>query len=130
MYPLRYNATMNSAYEISEYVTENGRSPFGDWFLGLKDKRAQARLQLRLDRITLGNFGDWKSVEGVRGLYELRDHYAQGYRIYYTITDRTVVLLLAGSTKRDQQRTITQADKYLADYHEREKHREKSDPPT
>lgn len=77
-------------------------------------------MQLRLDHITLGNFGDWKSVEGVTGLYELRDHYAQGYRIYYTITDRTVVLLLAGSTKRDQQRTITQADKYLADYHEGE----------
>ena len=130
LYPLRYNPFVNTTYEIREYVTESGDSPFSDWFLGLKDKRAQVKLQLRLDRVTLGNFGDRKPVEGVKGLYELRDHYGPGYRIYYTVIDRTVVLLLAGSTKGDQKRAITQAGKYLADYHGRKKHREKFDPPT
>lgn len=121
---------MQQIYEIEEYVTKSGKTPFGEWFLGLKDKRAQAKLQLRLDRVTLGNFGDWKAVENVKGLYELREHYAQGYRIYYTIIDQTIMLLLAGSTKRDQDRIITKADKYLADYHERKKFRGKFDTST
>lgn len=110
---------MQPDYEIEEYISANGKSPFGDWFLSLKDKRAQAKLRLRLDRVMLGNFGDHRSISGVSGLYELREHYGQGYRVYYTISDRKIVLLLAGSTKHDQKRVIKQASTYLADYYER-----------
>jgi len=118
---------MEPTFRIEEYITANGKSPFGDWFLSLKDRRAQAKLQLRFDRVTLGNFGDYKTINGEAGLYELREHYAQGYRVYYTIMDRAVVLLLAGSTKRDQKRVIVKATEYLADYHGRRQHHEPSD---
>jgi len=45
----------------------------------------------------------------------------------YTIMDRAVVLLLAGSTRRDQKRVIVKATEYLADYHGRRQHHEPSD---
>ncbi|MFZ1429393.1 MAG: hypothetical protein WAS21_21780 [Geminicoccaceae bacterium] len=48
----------------SRNVTEDGRSPFGEWLGGLKGRRAQARILARLDRVQLGNLGDWKSLSG------------------------------------------------------------------
>ena len=105
--------------EIEEYLTKSGDSPFGTWLRSLKDKRAQARILARLDRVRLGNFGDWKTLSGTAGLAELRDPYGPGYRIYFSIFENRLVLLLAGSTKRDQRRTIRQAEHYLDDYRKR-----------
>jgi putative addiction module killer protein len=106
-------------YEIEEYVTEDGTSPFADWLEGLKDKRARMRLLARLDRASLGNLGDWKAISGGEGMAELRDHYSPGYRVYFSFVGRSTVLLLAGSTKRNQSRTIWQAKSYLEDYRRR-----------
>jgi len=36
------------------------------------------------------------------GVSELRIDYAVGYRVYYTLRERTVVILLAGGDKRTQ----------------------------
>ena len=107
---------MGKQYSVVEYVTTHGKSPFGKWLLGLKDKRAKIKLHARIRRASLGNFGDWKDVKGAKGLFEMREHYGQGYRIFYTIIDNKIILLLAGSTKRDQNRTIAKAKDYLADY--------------
>lgn len=101
-----------------EYMTREGNSPFGEWFDNLKDKRAKAKIMTRLDRVSLGNFGDHKSITGAGtgGIAELREHSGPGYRIYYSIIENRIVLLLAGSSKSDQDRVITRAKKYLADY--------------
>ena len=106
-------------YEVEEYVTADGRSPFGEWLSGLKDRRAQARILARLDRASLGNLGDWKALSGAKGVAELRDPYGPGYRIYFALVDARLILLLAGSTKRDQSKTIRQAQGFLEDYHRR-----------
>lgn len=103
-------------YEIEEYTTEDGRSPFGDWLKGLRDRQAQARILARLDRVQLGNLGDWKALGGQRGLAELRDPYGRGFRVYFAIIGGQVVLLLAGSTKRDQSSAIRRAEMNLDDY--------------
>ena len=110
---------MDPLYEVEEYATKQGATPFGKWLLGLKDKRAQAKLRARITRAAFDNFGDWKKIAGAPGLYEMRDHYGPGYRIYYSIQGQKIVLLLAGSTKKDQNKAITQATNRLADYQSR-----------
>ncbi len=51
----------------------------------------------------------------------MREHYSPGYRIFYAIVGKKLVLLLAGSTKKDQKKTISKAKGYLEDYLERTK---------
>lgn len=106
-------------YQIDEYVTADGRRPFGEWLTGLRDRRAQARLLTRLDRVQLGNLGHWKALPGTGGVAELRDPHGPGYRVYFAIVDGRIILLLAGSTKRDQGAAIRRATGYLADFWER-----------
>jgi putative addiction module killer protein len=80
---------------------------FADWLNGLRDARAKARILVRLRRLSLGNFGDWKSVGS--GVSELRVDYGPGYRIYLTREGSSVVILLAGGTKKSQSRDIKRA---------------------
>ena len=80
---------------------------FSRWLDRLRDKRAQAQIQVRVDRIEDGNFGDHSSVGG--GVSELRIDVGQGYRIYYTIRQQRVVILLCGGDKASQRRDIIRA---------------------
>ncbi|NBX74409.1 MAG: type II toxin-antitoxin system RelE/ParE family toxin [Alphaproteobacteria bacterium] len=106
-------------YQVLEYQTRTGTIPFRAWLLGLKDATTKARLLARIDRAAHGNFGDWKALAGAKGLFEMRDHAGSGYRIFFTVVRGQIILLLAGSDKKNQERTIAQAQKYLADYRER-----------
>jgi len=108
-------------YEIEIYITEAGTCPFEDWSRSLKDAKAKLAVMSRLERAATGDFGDWKRLIGAKGIFEMRIHYAQGYRLFYTIVGSTVVLFLAGSTKSEQDRAIAKAKDYLADYNRRAK---------
>ncbi len=118
---------MATRYLIEEYTTEKGDLPFLDWVNHLKDRTVQRKIAVRLRRASFGNFGDCKSIKGAKGLWEMREHYGGGYRIYYCVQEDTIVLLLAGSTKKDQAKTITKAKDYLADYERRHRHDKKSE---
>lgn len=83
------------------------------WLTRLRDKRAQAQILVRIDRIEEGNFGDHRSVGG--GVSELRVNVGQGYRIYYTIRQQRVVILLCGGDKASQRRDIRQAQQMARD---------------
>ena len=80
---------------------------FAKWIDGLKDIRARARIQARIERLALGNFGDVKPVG--KGVAELRVDYDPGYRVYFKRSGRTVIILLAGGDKRTQSRDIDTA---------------------
>ena len=80
---------------------------FKNWLSGLKDRRAMARIQMRLDRLALGNPGDVKPVR--EGLSEMRIDYGPGYRVYFLQRGRMVVVLLAGGDKRTQDADIERA---------------------
>ncbi|MDE0256207.1 MAG: type II toxin-antitoxin system RelE/ParE family toxin [Rhodospirillaceae bacterium] len=80
---------------------------FGNWLRRLRDPRAKAVIVSRIERIEDGNFGDRKSVGG--GVSELRIDVGKGYRVYYTIRRRTVVVLLCGGDKSNQQRDVRRA---------------------
>ncbi|WP_107670773.1 type II toxin-antitoxin system RelE/ParE family toxin [Cyanothece sp. BG0011] len=80
---------------------------FANWFKGLKDRRAKARIQARIDRLEIGNFGDVSTVgEGIR---ELRIHYGPGYRVYCVQRGLIVIVLLCGGDKSSQNSDITKA---------------------
>ncbi|MCY4613609.1 MAG: type II toxin-antitoxin system RelE/ParE family toxin, partial [Nitrospira sp.] len=79
----------------------------------------KARVQTRIDRIELGNFGDYKGVG--EGVFELRIDCGPGYRVYYGLDSKTLVILLVEGTKKQQARTIKLARTYWKLYKE-EKH--------
>jgi putative addiction module killer protein len=95
---------------IRNYVTPDGREPFEEWIDSLKDKKSQAIVLGRLNRVRLGNIGDCRHLS--EGIYELRIHYGPGYRIYFGDLDGIIVILLCGGDKRTQKRDIKRAREY------------------
>ena len=104
-------------YSIEVYEDPNGRHPFWQWINNLNDKRTKERLLDRFDRVEMGNLGEHKPLGGK--LLELKFRFGPGYRIYCSIRNQAIVLILAGSNKSDQQREIDKAREYLADYIQR-----------
>jgi putative addiction module killer protein len=80
---------------------------FARWLDGLRDLRARARVQVRIERLAAGNPGDVKPVG--EGVSELRIDYGPGYRVYYQQEGWNLVILLAGGDKRSQARDIERA---------------------
>jgi len=77
------------------------------WFDSLKDRNARMRIDIRIRRISLGNFGDVKPVG--EGVSEIRIDYGPGYRIYYVQKKNTVIILLSGGDKSTQLKDIQKA---------------------
>ena len=82
---------------------------FIKWFVKLKDKKARAKIAIRIRRVSLGNLGDVKSVGG--GISELRIDYGPGYRVYFTQKSNQLIILLAGGDKTTQASDIQKAKK-------------------
>ncbi|MBW6509472.1 MAG: type II toxin-antitoxin system RelE/ParE family toxin [Desulfuromonadales bacterium] len=80
---------------------------FTKWFRSLKDRRAKARIQARIDRVEMGHFGDVAPVG--EGVSELRIFYGPGYRVYFVQQDAVVVILLSGGDKSSQKADIAEA---------------------
>jgi putative addiction module killer protein len=74
------------------------------WLDGLKDIRARARIQARVERLAAGNPGDARPVG--EGVSELRINYGPGYRVYHVKRGQAVVILLAGGDKSTQARDV------------------------
>jgi putative addiction module killer protein len=104
-------------YSLRHYVAANGKRPFAEWLCSLPDRNAAARVQIRLERLRLGNFGDVRSVG--KGLSELRIDVGPGYRVYFMVEGQSIVVLLCGGDKTTQQKDIRRAREYLADYRRR-----------
>ena len=106
--------------KVCEYLTEEGRSPFADWFNGLlkKNRIAATEVQVRLARIEEhDHLGDCRNLR--HGVVDLRINKGPGYRIYVGREGDTLVILLCGGTKKRQQRDIDQAYEYWKDYKSR-----------
>jgi putative addiction module killer protein len=80
---------------------------FDRWLKDLRDIRAAARIQVRLDRMATGNPGDVKSVGD--GISEMRIDYGPGYRVYFMRRGSLTVVLLCGGDKSTQDKDIAQA---------------------
>jgi putative addiction module killer protein len=80
---------------------------YAQWLDGLRDIRARARIQVRVERLATGNAGDVRPVG--EGVSEMRIDYGPGYRVYFTRRGREVVVLLVGGDKRTQAADIKTA---------------------
>ena len=104
--------------EIIAFVSSNGHIPFRSWLWGLAEDAKRIILK-RLDRVALGNFGDSKFLG--EGVYEMRIDFGPGYRVYYALDGKTIVLLLSGGDKSTQVKDIKQAKEYWNEYQENKK---------
>ena len=80
---------------------------FDKWSEKLKDRQAAITIAIRLVRVANGHFGDTKIIGD--GVSELRIVVGPGYRIYFTIRNNEIVILLCGGDKSTQQRDIENA---------------------
>lgn len=100
---------MEEEIVIEYYETSNGKCPYLEWESELP-KELRAQIRKRLNRVRLGNFGDFEHIEG--SLFELRNHSGSGYRIYYGKKDCKIIILLCAGNKSKQKRDIGKAKKY------------------
>ncbi len=84
---------------------------FDKWHDVIKDKQVLTRIDIRINRVSKGNFGDYKQLS--ENLYELRLFFGSGYRIYYTIQENVIVLLLNAGDKKSQQKDIKKAKQLM-----------------
>ena len=101
-------------FEIETYQDKEGHQPYTYWLSKLIDRQAKARVLVRVLRMAGGNFGDCKPISD--GVWELRIDWGPGYRVYYALAGKKLVLLLTGGDKRKQQADIAAAQEYWNDW--------------
>jgi putative addiction module killer protein len=80
---------------------------FNQWLRSIKDKTTRVRLLRRLDKVHTGNLGDTKPVGD--GVYEMREHFGPGWRMYYVQRGVLLLLMLGGGDKATQASDIARA---------------------
>ncbi|MBJ7309767.1 type II toxin-antitoxin system RelE/ParE family toxin [Rugamonas sp. CCM 8940] len=105
-------------YRIEHYLSAGSRKDiYNDWLGRLPDRQARLAIVRHVMRIEHGNFGDHKFCRD--GVWELRVNLGPGYRVYYGLAGRCVVLLLCGGDKRRQDVDVNRAVEYWQDWHRR-----------
>ncbi|TCP64866.1 putative addiction module killer protein [Sphingomonas sp. PP-CE-1G-424] len=85
---------------------------FDEWFDGLRDARAAAAISRNIVKLSGGLFGNVEPVGN--GVSELKVDIGAGYRVYFVMRGRTIIVLLTGGDKSSQRRDIARA-KEMAD---------------
>jgi putative addiction module killer protein len=80
---------------------------FVAWLSGIRDGMTRRRLATRLRKASLGNLGDVKPVGG--GVYEMREFFGPGWRLYYVRRGSMLIVMLGGGDKSTQQDDIAKA---------------------
>lgn len=100
--------------DVKLYRQNDGTEPFSEWLKNLSSSSAKSRVAKAVTKMETGLMADVKSVG--KGVQELRLHFEKGYRIYFGYDGHTLIVLLAGSDKKNQQRQIELAHGYWEDY--------------
>ena len=103
-------------YLVQRYKTPEGGEPYTEWLKKLrrKDPQGAVKIDTQVARATAGNFGDHKFERG--GVWAIRMDVGPGFRIYYSVQNGEILLLLIGGTKRTQDADIDKAVSYLSEY--------------
>ena len=90
--------------ELRRYQLEDQSTPVTEWLRTLRDLRARAQIEVRLRRVSAGNFGDCESVG--EGVSELRVDIGSGYRVYLENMGRHWSYCCAGVTRLRSSQTL------------------------
>lgn len=85
---------------------------FAAWLSGLKDGMTHRRLARRLEKAGRGNLGDVKPVGD--GVFEMREHFGAGWRMYYIQRGEVLIVMLGGGDKSSQTADIAKAIRLAA----------------
>lgn len=85
---------------------------FSLWLDGLKDRTTVQRLVARLRKAMHGNLGDVKPVGD--GVWEMREFFGPGWRLYYVRRGETLIVMLGGGEKSSQSADIAKAIRLAA----------------
>ena len=85
---------------------------FSTWLRGIRDRMTRQRLATRLRKASLGNLGDVKSIG--EGVYEMREHFGPGWRMYYVLRGEVLIVMLGGGDKSTQSADISRAIRLAA----------------
>jgi putative addiction module killer protein len=77
---------------------------FQGWLDSIRDLKTRIKLAGRLVKVRGGNLGDVKPVGD--GLYEMREYFGPGWRMYYVKRDRVIIVMLGGGDKSTQSADI------------------------
>lgn len=80
---------------------------FEHWMGSLRDFKVQVRLLKRLKKVELGLLGDVKPVGD--GVFEMREDFGPGWRMYYVQRGTVIVVMLGGGDKSTQDKDIAAA---------------------
>lgn len=97
----------NRSITIQRMFTVKTLPEFDAWLDSLKDRVTRLRLSRRLDRAQHGNLGDVKPVGD--GIFEMREFFGPGWRMYYAKKGDTLIIMLGGGDKSSQQADIAKA---------------------
>ena len=103
---------------VEENITEEGKSPFAEWFDGL-DAYAANKVNTYLTRIEQGNTSNLKPIKGA--FQEVIIDWGPGYRVYIGKDGDKLIILLGGGTNKHQQKDIEHAQWLWEEYKQRKK---------
>lgn len=89
---------------------------YREWLDTLKDRTGRARILVRVDRLIDGNPGQHRELTD--GVTELKIDFGPGYRVCYTQSGTSLLLLLLGGDKSTQQKDIATAIRLARDFKE------------
>lgn len=85
---------------------------FDMWLHSIKDSMTKVRLAKRLDKAARGNLGDVKPVG--QGIWEMREFFGPGWRMYYVEYQGNLILMLGGGDKTSQAKDIKKAQELVS----------------
>jgi putative addiction module killer protein len=105
-------------------ITVKTTPEFDKWLSAIKDGLTKRRLAVRLRKAQMGNLGDVKPVGS--GVFEMREHFGPGWRMYYVQRGTVLIVMLGGGDKSNQAADIEKAVKVavtIGAEHEKESER-------
>jgi putative addiction module killer protein len=80
----------------------------------MRDLRARIAIGRRIERASMGNFGDVEPVGD--GVSEMKIDVGAGYRVYFVKHSSVVIILLCGGNRKSQKADIKKAKAMAKDF--------------